>query len=493
MKCEKNIVSIYSSGKPCEIYCNTCWWGDAWNALDYGRDFDFSKSFFEQWNELYSDVPKISLIALGDSVNSDYTHDAYRLKDCYMIFDGEQAWDCYCGETFVMDKDCVDFLVARQSELCYEAMYVENCYNCSFIRFCKNCSESSFLLDCIGCKNCLGCVNLRQKQHCVFNKQYSRDEYEKILKDFDLGSFEKLEKFKIEFEKFASVQPKRAYRGVKNEDVSGDNIDNCKNVFNSFDCVEARDCKYCTNMQLSATDCMDMDIWGDRLSVVYNCECVGAGGNNLMCDYYVVMNVSNVYYSVFCFNGTNDCFGCVGLMHKRFCIFNKQYEEGEYLALRAKIVEHMKKTGEWGQFFPISTSSFGYNETVAMDYFKLERDEVLKRGYKWKEKDQKEYLKQDYVVSDHINDVPDSIIDEVLACCECGRNFKIIPQELKFYKKKGVPIPRKCYLCRHIDRTKFRNPRKLHERKCDKCGVEMKTPYKDGDVVYCLECYNKMF
>jgi hypothetical protein len=29
----------------------------------------------------------------------------------------------------------------------------------------------------------------------------------------------------------------------------------------------------------------------------------------------------------------------------------------------------MQKTGEWGEFFPIETSPFNYEETVAMDYY----------------------------------------------------------------------------------------------------------------------------
>ena len=31
----------------------------------------------------------------------------------------------------------------------------------------------------------------------------------------------------------------------------------------------------------------------------------------------------------------------------------------------------MKKTGEWGEFFPSSISPFGYNETVAMEYYPI--------------------------------------------------------------------------------------------------------------------------
>ena len=36
----------------------------------------------------------------------------------------------------------------------------------------------------------------------------------------------------------------------------------------------------------------------------------------------------------------------------------------------------MKSTGEWGEFFPHEMSPFGYNETVAQEYFPMTEDEV---------------------------------------------------------------------------------------------------------------------
>src|SRR3989338_2027566 len=46
--CHKSMVSMYSSDKPFPVYCPTCWWSDAWDARSFGRDFDFSRPFFEQ-------------------------------------------------------------------------------------------------------------------------------------------------------------------------------------------------------------------------------------------------------------------------------------------------------------------------------------------------------------------------------------------------------------------------------------------------------------
>jgi hypothetical protein len=39
----------------------------------------------------------------------------------------------------------------------------------------------------------------------------------------------------------------------------------------------------------------------------------------------------------------------------------------------------MKSTGEWGEFFPLPLSPFGYNETVAQDYFPLTSEEAIEK------------------------------------------------------------------------------------------------------------------
>src|SRR5436190_2140193 len=69
-------------------------------------------------------------------------------------------------------------------------------------------------------------------------------------------------------------------------------------------------------------------------------------------------------YSMMVFN-CHDCFGCYGLKKSEYCILNKQYTEEEYKRLLPKLVEHMKKTGEWGKWFPLSKSPFYYQDTAA--------------------------------------------------------------------------------------------------------------------------------
>jgi hypothetical protein len=184
-------------------------------------------------------------------------------------------------------------------------------------------------------------------------------------------------------------------------------------------------------------------------------------------------------------------FGCVGVKHKKYCILNKQYSKEEYEVLMPKVAEHMKNTGEWGQFFPVIHSLYSYNETVAQDYFPLSRDEVLRNGWRWKEKDQKEYQSSLYNMEDNVLDTPDAIVHEILACIKCGKNYKILEKELQAYKSVGLPLSRQCSECRFQERMTLRNPRRLWQRSCQKCGSKIQTTYapERPETVYCEKCY----
>jgi hypothetical protein len=153
----------------------------------------------------------------------------------------------------------------------------------------------------------------------------------------------------------------------------------------------------------------------------------------------------------------------------------------------------MQKTGEWGEFFPITISPYAYNETVAQEYFPLVPANVKTLGGRWKEENQMEFQPQRITIPSDIKDVSDDICYEVLACEVTGRNYRIVPQELAFYRRMKLPIPRKHPDQRHLERIQKRNPRQLLERKCDQCKANILTSYPPTSPVkvYCEKCYLK--
>jgi hypothetical protein len=182
------------------------------------------------------------------------------------------------------------------------------------------------------------------------------------------------------------------------------------------------------------------------------------------------------------------------MRRNEYCILNKQYTKEEYEKLAAKLVAHMQETGEWGEYFSPALAPICYNESNAQDYFPLTREQVLAKGYQWYEGE--ETRPRGDLLSEipaSIENVDESICNRVLTCMATGKPFKIVPQELRFYRKMGIPIPRYHPHERHRRRMLARTPRKLWSRSCAKCGKGMETTYSPErpEIVYCEECYFK--
>jgi hypothetical protein len=488
---KKTIISNISPDKPYKVYDQVIWWSDKWDPLEFGRDFDFDRPFFDQFKELLLKVPLASLQTnfLLDE-NSEYTNYAGSDKDCYMIFHADYNRDCYYGYGIKKCESSIDNYNIFNSELCYECIDCHKCYNLKYSQDCTNCSDSYFLKDCIACKNCIGCKNLHQKEYYIFNKKHSKEEYEKFLKDLNLTSQKNVEDFSKKCEEFYKTLPNRFLKMYKTENSFGNNLHNCRNVKYCFDIKDMHDGKYCCQLYNGSKDCMDTDQFGLNIEKVYESSIIGYNCQLVSFCHMCKEEVSDIFYCVDCYH-SNNLFGCTGLRHKKYCILNKQYTKEEYEKLVPRIIEHMGETGEWGEFFPIILSHFAYNETHAQDYYPLTKEEALNKGFEWHDKDPKEYLPSDYKIPDDINDLSDNIIAEVLACKDCGKNYRIIQQEFNYYKKQGIPVPNKCHDCRHRDRFRKRNPRKLFDRTCDKCSDAIKTTYSQGrpEKVYCERCY----
>jgi hypothetical protein len=226
----------------------------------------------------------------------------------------------------------------------------------------------------------------------------------------------------------------------------------------------------------------------------YECSAAG-GGMNVQCAYLSWHN-TDCQYMNYC-HSSQHLFGCIGLRRKKYCILNKEYSREEYEELLPKIIEHMRQSKEFGEFFPVTISPYAYNESLAQDFFPLGKEEVLERNWKWKEQKDEvpnvEKIFDSHLLPDSIEDIPDDILHWALRCSVSRRPFQIQKAELAFYRRMGLPIPRKHPDVRRRERMALRNPRKLFERTCAKCKKGIQTTYSPErpEIVYCEECYLK--
>ncbi|MDD5623546.1 MAG: hypothetical protein PHI23_02460, partial [Candidatus Peribacteraceae bacterium] len=198
------------------------------------------------------------------------------------------------------------------------------------------------------------------------------------------------------------------------------------------------------------------------------------------------------------------------LQRKQYCIFNKQYSREEYEQLVPRIIEQMKKAGEWGLYLPPSLSPFGYNESLAHEYLPLTEEQARAQGFYWRHIDEKKPVVSKTIpaarLPDRIEDVQDEVLQWAILCEKTQRPFRIQKQELDFYCQQHLPLPHLHPDERYDRRLSLRNPRKLWGRKCSKCRKEMQSTYAPdrpavrgseepsgsrGEIVYCEECYLK--
>ncbi len=489
-KCDltgKQIISMYSSDKKIPVYASDVWWSDRWDPLVYGRDIDFSRSFFEQFRELQKVVPQMSLLS-RENDNSDYTNHVYGLKNCYLLSSALSSKDCYYGDWIVKCNDCVDSSHISDSERCYQSQYCTSCHSSSYLMECDRVSNSHFLFDCRNCSNCLFCWNLRNKEYHIQNKPVSREEFEAAVKMLrDRNTLEAAINAFKEMQVENAIHPYRRASQVENS--SGDHLIECKNAEKCFDVHRAQDIAYICDA-IDITDSYDCNY--TAMNCTLNYEDHACDGSQSTCFTTRSYDNHDLLYCDFCHN-CSYLFGCIGLHRKQYCILNKQYTKEEYEKLVPKLIEHMKKFGEFGESFPVDLSPFCYNETNSHDFFPLSKEEVLRRGWRWFDESQEKqnYLGPSREIATSIDNVDDAICNQILSCSITGKPYKIIPQELKYYRDMGIPIPTKCPDQRHLERLNERNIRVLWERKCTKCSKAIQTTYAPDrpEIVYCEACY----
>lgn len=489
----KSIISMYPADVPFPVFDNDEWWKDGWSGVDYGLPFLPGKPFFTQFAELMRVVPRMARVQQGENPNSQYTNCASNNRNCYLIFSSNADEDCLYG-TWVNDsKDCVDCQQVLRCERCYECIDCVECYNCAFVRDSAQCSDSRFLISCVGCRNCFGCVGLRQKEYCVLNEQLTKEEYDRRMAELRLDTTSGLGAAMKAFRAIALRVPVRHYEGQQNENVLGNHITQSKNAIECFDSNSLEDCKWCTNAQYFK-DSYDVSYYGSSGSneLIYEAEGVGHNVSNVRFSKLVWGNSNGILYCYECF-ACRDCIGCIGLRQQQYCILNRQYSKDEYERLAPQVIETMRMFREWSEFFPAQLSPFGYNESVASEYFPLTKADAESRQWPWRnlEETEDKYFGPDFAVPDAITSVPDDITKQILKCVTTGKLFKVVPQELAFYRSMGLPIPQKCPDQRHADRMAQRNPRTLWDRTCANCATAIRTTYAPDrpEIVYCERCY----
>jgi hypothetical protein len=505
--CRKNIITINSPTNKFPIYCHDCWWGDSWDPKTYAKEYDFSKPFFQQFRELMDVVPSLNIWSFSN-VKSEYSNYTGYSKNSYLS-NAVYCENVFYSRSIEKSKDCMDCYIVVNSELCYECFNTTKSFTSKFLNECRDCINSSFLFDCSNCQNCFMCSNLHNKSFCIRNKELSKEKYLKEMEINKLFLNSSIYKFKEEFKELVQKSIHKYASIIKSINSDGDYIKNSKNVYQCFN-VEGENLKFCWRTTDGIKDCYDV-CGCVKNELLYEAS-IAADASYMSKFYSHSKNMNNSSLFHLC-SGSSNLFGCIGLKSSEYCILNKQYSKEEYESLVPKIIKQMNdmpyidskgRVYKYGEFIPPEFSPFAYNETINQEYFPLSREEVLSKGYRWKEPEIRNYQidVKGEDIPDNIEKVTDDIVGKVIECkhkgkCnqQCTEAFIIIPDELQFYRRMNLPLPHLCSNCRHFERMSQRNPLKLWHRKCMKegCNNEFETSYapERPEIIYCERCYQQ--
>ena len=474
-----------------------------WHSRDFSDitlDHDPEKPFFDQLFELRGMVPQPATFNHKEPENSIALF-SFGDRDSYFTFACRSARSYYLIGAFDVE-DCSSIFLSSESTRSHAITHSHRIYNSRYIRESFDCMNSAFLFDCRNCENCFGATNKRNKKYLWFNEQLTQSEWEKRRAEVDLGKRSVVEEQMQKFEKMLieeTIWPENFNSG--SEDTTGDYLRDCTRCYYCFDSEKGPvDNFWCGWMYGAPTD--NAFCWG----TISSSECylsVSSPDSNKVKMCYRSSRCENSEYLIGCMDCRN-CFGCVGLRKKEYCIFNKQYTEEEYWKRVDQIKTELLESGEYGEYFPTKFSSAYVPESGAPLYAGASPEDLKALGGNEFDPNSEEATRSegvDFSAAKQAKDIPDSIddlTDEWIGVPiydpDAGRTFSILKPEAEYYRKERIAPPNDHFILRLKKLSEAGQKAQLKRRDCSVCEKKMvisvNKRYPERKI-YCKSCYLK--
>ncbi len=141
-------------------------------ALDTYTGFQSAVKRWEEWSAQFP--RRRQVIQNCENVTGDALYNSKNAFDCYNC---TNLHDCRYVLNSAKVKDSYDFYAYGETELSYECVTAFKVYNAAFCSYIIQCDYMEYSDYCWGCHYCFGCSGLKGKSYCIFNKQYTKEEY----------------------------------------------------------------------------------------------------------------------------------------------------------------------------------------------------------------------------------------------------------------------------------------------------------------------------
>lgn len=407
--------------------------------FDRGQDYDFNKTFWENYTSLFQKISLPSMIHFFQNENADYGDVVSKSKNIYLsAYVANTNEDIYYS--FGVKDGCANVfssvLVADHSENIYMSCGVMHSFKVFYSRYITNSADIRFSTNLIWCSNCINCDGLENVSYAINNQVLSKEEYE-IKKSAIL---QQTHNYLTRYQQL-STQP----QNVASSDVQGTFLIESQNVENGHFAYRLKNWRNVFNVGWFESnedlyDCFDgggptsADMYGINGFAISSEHCA------ICCH---IPNCSNVYYSYYV-ESCSYCLGCVGIKNKQFCIFNKQYTKEERFILADKIFAQMEKEWVLWDFFPAALCPFYFNDTIAHIVGSFNKQEIVQDGFLRRDDEIKVDIPDtaNIIRTDDalLSDRQDSVLQKVIKDNK-GNYYRIIKPELAFHLQYKLPLP----------------------------------------------------
>ena len=148
---------------------------DRMSKIDLG-----SRRVVERWRDKFRELENkaIRKNLKNIKVNNVFGNELENCENCqiaFRVFGGSKN----IRHTVHVEssEEIMDVFGASDVSFLYESTAVAPGNNVKFSIMIRNGVGMEYCMECNDCQNCFGCLGLRSKKYCIFNKQYSEEEY----------------------------------------------------------------------------------------------------------------------------------------------------------------------------------------------------------------------------------------------------------------------------------------------------------------------------
>lgn len=268
--------------------------------------------------------------------NCDWTDRMVNSVNCYWCFDGSDIQESMYSFSEWKVVGCVDTLWNALCERCYEVSDSIESTDCSFCQYIAQCYNMQYCFDCGSSHDCFGCCDLSNKEFCIFNIQYTEEEYHAKVAELKKKSPEEILNQVAELRLKFPVRHSNFSDNTNSEYV--DYVYKSKDAYYCFDCNLLEDCGYVSN----SNECKDS--WDCGPETLKSEHCAESVDSSECYNCYEAQDCHRCYDSSYVYKcvDSNNLFMCSNLSNAKYCILNVQYSPEEY---KTKVAEIKNQLG----------------------------------------------------------------------------------------------------------------------------------------------------